>query len=111
MTAKLKNIGFYGFHVLMGAFAVILIATAVFPPARAFGPPQIDTPTQVEIHELGRRVETIEALNLDHRLTVIETLLNDLNNKQWSHWATSAGTGLLILERLVRALQMKEKRL
>jgi phenylpyruvate tautomerase PptA (4-oxalocrotonate tautomerase family) len=93
-----KLFGFLLFNVSVMFFALVLILAAVFP-AKAQSP--------AGMAELARRITDLEALNLDHRLTVIETILNDLHSDHWTHLGTMIGTGLLILERGARAINKK----
>ena len=95
---KLYLVGFFGFNVSVMVFAVTLILAGIFP-AHAQSP--------IVIQDLARRITDLEALNLDHRLTVIETILNDLHADHWTHLGTMVGTGLLIMERAARAVTKK----
>lgn len=99
---KLKLGVFMLVQIAMSFFALVLITTALMSPLRAQLRVQQET-------DLERRVEMLESLNLDHRLTVIETLLNDLHSDHWTHLGTMLGTGLLILERGARAIKEKSK--
>lgn len=99
MKHDLKLFGFMLFHISVGLFALVLMITAVFP-LRAESP---------QVTELERRVTNIEALQLDHRLTVIETMLKDLVSDHWTHEGTMLGVGLLTMERVARAIQKKIK--
>jgi len=93
----LRDSAFYLFHFIVLAFALNLLLFALIP---------VHAQNSVE-RELDRRITSIENLNLDHRLTVIETLLNDLKDESLWHKGSTIGTGLLILERGVWALKKK----
>lgn len=93
-----KLFGYLLFNVGVMLFAGILLLTAAFPASAQ---------SHLEVQDLDRRVTSIEGLNLDHRLTVIETLLTNLNSDHWTHLGTMIGTGLLILERGARAISKK----
>lgn len=91
------------FHLLVGAYAVMLILFSAFTPiARA--QKVIQVPTDVD-----RRLDEIEKLNLDHRVTIIETTLQDLvSNFSW-YRVTSGGTGLLLAEAVYRHAKKKKE--
>lgn len=93
-----KLLAFFTFNISVMFFALVLIITAGF---------DVHAQTTVEVEDLARRITSMEALNLDHRLTIIETLLNDLHSDHWTHLGTMVGTGLLILERGARAIGKK----
>jgi len=93
--------GYVVFHLMIGAYAVLLLGGSLVVRAQ--------TVQRYEVTELERRINSMESLNLDHRLTVIETLLLDLQNSStWSRF-TMGGTGLLIAERVVAALRRKSQ--
>lgn len=88
------------FHASVFLFAcVLLIAPFV----------QVHAQNHLEVEDLSRRITTLEGLNLDHRLTVIETLLNNLNDSKWPNGITTGGVGLLIFERVFFAVKKKVK--
>lgn len=95
-----KSLAVLTFHFATALFAVVLLLSAIVPPVHA-------QPEQMA--ELTRRMDSLESLNLDHRLTVIETMLADLKSDHWTHLGTMAGTALLILERAARALRRDVK--
>ena len=97
---ELKRFVWLLFHFFVASFAVLLIAVSVFPVVHA------QTATQIEITDLERRVGNFETLNLDHRLTAIETLLS--SEDMW-HRYSMGGTGLLICERLFWVFRRKQK--
>lgn len=92
----LKRCGAALVNILMFVFAVTLIASAVFP---------VHAQQEPVVEDLNRRISTLEGMNLDHRLTVIETLLNDLHNNSWTHVGTMIGTAVLIIERATQRLR------
>ncbi len=57
--------------------------------------------------DIERRIRELESLNLDHRLTVIETLLRDQeNNGRWM-LLSSGGVGLLLAEAVFRTTKKR----
>jgi hypothetical protein len=80
------------FHFLVASFAVLLVLVSLFP-LRV----KAQSALQVQITDIERRVGNFETLNLDHRLTAIETLLS--SEDTW-HRFSMGGTGLLICERI-----------
>ncbi len=87
------------FHFLVASFAVLLSSLSLFPV-------QAQTVTQVQLTELERRVGAFEGLNLDHRLTAIETLLT--SEDTW-HRFSMGGTGLLIFERVFWVVRRRKQ--
>ena len=96
-----KLYSFMVFNVVVSLFAVVLMVMS-FVPIIAAQPQQ-----QVEIEDFGRRVAGFESLNLDHRLTVIETLLKEDQDNEWKHSATGIGTGLLIVHTAYREVRKR----
>jgi hypothetical protein len=91
------------FHLLVLSYGVMLILIGMIMPIKA----QQHSTERVE--ELGRRIDDLDALHLDHRLTVIETTLTDMvNNFTWYRISTG-GTGLLLAEAVVRHVRNKRK--
>lgn len=95
-----KLFGFMLFHVCVGFYAMVLVIAAVLP---------LRAQTSVQVTDLERRVTNIEALQLDHRLTVIETMLKDLVSHDWTRDGTLGCVGLLTIERVVLAVSRKLK--
>lgn len=60
-----------------------------------------------QLPELNRRVASLEAQQLDHRVTVLETIQADIENHFFWANAGSAGTGLLIIEACIRLARRK----
>ena len=57
--------------------------------------------------ELERRVSILESQNLEHRVTVMETILIDLqSNAVWLRF-NMGGTGLLIAEAVTRTVRRR----
>lgn len=90
--------GFMLFHIGVFLYAVVLMVTGVYP---------VHAQTREEVSDLQRRVGNIESLNVDHRLTVIETMLEDLHSDRWTHTGSLIGVGLLIMERAAQAVKQK----
>ncbi len=90
------------FHLLVGAYAVMLTMFSVFTPV-------IHAQHVIPSTEVDRRLDEIEKLNLDHRVTIIETTLQDLvSNFSW-YRVTSGGTGLLLMEAVYRHTKKKKE--
>lgn len=85
------------FHILVGGYALFLLINATLVHAQ----------DPYQLAELQRRIGSIEGLNLDHRLTVLETLLQDVQTSNFLNRFTMGGTGLLIGERVVAAIRRK----
>lgn len=114
MMRDMKLLGYMVFHLCVVLFAFTLLAGAF--DFKAFAQPR------EQVEDLTRRVATMESLNLDHRLTIMETMLSgvasDLRDLKksaeergadWTRIGTVAGTALLILERAFRAIAGKVK--
>lgn len=100
MLKEAKLFGFMLFNIGVCFFALVLLVAAVFPPKAA---------AQSAISELDRRVTSIEALNLDHRLTIIETMLTDVHSDRWTHTGSMIGVGLLLMKEAVEAIMKRVK--
>lgn len=59
-------------------------------------------PATAQLEELERRVNDLEQLQLDHRLTVLETIQRETESTDLLMKLTSGGTGILLLEAGVR---------
>ena len=59
--------------------------------------------------ELERRVMTIEGQNLEHRVTVMETVLTDLQSNILWQRLNMGGTGLLLAEVVTRRIRGKQE--
>lgn len=57
--------------------------------------------------DLERRVTKLEDQNLEHRVTVMETILADLQNSALWQRLNMGGTGLLIAEAVTRTVKRK----
>ncbi len=93
------------FHIFVGAYAVMLTMFSVFTPVHA---QRLNEPL-ISPSEVNRRLDDIEKLNLDHRLTITETTLQELvSNFSW-YRVTSGGTGLLLMEAVYRHTKKKRE--
>jgi len=99
-----KSALFYWFHILVSAYAVLLMMLSLESIVARAQPVE-----QYQITDLERRVASIEILNLDHRLTIMETILNELNTGKIFDRLTMGGTGLLITERVVMVLRKRKE--
>lgn len=108
---NLKLSAWYGFHMIVCSFAILLMFAPFIPVVKA---------QDAGVRELDRRIATIESQALDHRTTAIEVALADfkeqlkdlkdeLHSADLWHKCGTAGTGLLIAERGVWALRKKEE--
>jgi len=91
------------FHILVVSFGLFMVCMGALPK-EAFAQRE---PAQYQIDDLTRRVDGIEGLQLDHRLTVIETTLKEIQDTGWKPSVTAIGMGLLIAERAV--MQVKKR--
>lgn len=88
------------FLVSISCYGILLIFIGL--PLHVFG--------QENAHDdLERRVTAIESQNLEHRMTVMETTLVDLQNSALWMRMNMAGTGLLIAEAVTRAVNKRKK--
>jgi hypothetical protein len=101
MAPAMKTALFYVFHLIVSAYAILLCVESVNAWAQPI--------QRFEIGELERRVASMETLNLDHRLTIIETKLEELITGKMFDRMTMGGTGLLIAERVVQALRKRKE--
>jgi len=86
------------FHWLVIGYAVVLL----------WGVFAVQAQSSPQLQELQHRVTSLEELQLDHRLTVIETILRDLQSSSLWHQLTMGGTGLLLGERAIAVLRRKK---
>jgi hypothetical protein len=96
---------FMVFHILVVSFGLFMICMGVLP-GKAFAQRE---PSQYQIDNLQKRVDGIEGLQLDHRLTVIETTLKEMQDSGWKPSITAIGMGLLVAERAVMAVRGRLK--
>lgn len=59
--------------------------------------------------DLSRRVDNIEKLNIERRLTVLETIEQDAKDNSLWYKLSSGGTGILLLEAIARFLERRKK--
>lgn len=87
-------------------YAMMLIVLPLVP-VHAQRPSQ-----QIEVFdgtELGHRMDTIERLNLDRRVTILETIVQDAKDNSIWYKGSSVGTGILLLEAVFRFISKKEE--
>ena len=101
MFKEVKLLSFFAFNIGVCFFALVLLIAAAFP-SKAIA-------QQSAISELDRRITSIEALNLDHRLTIIETMLEEVHSDRWTHTGSMVGVGLLLLKEAVEAIVKRIK--
>jgi len=91
---------------LLATFGITLVVlTLLFNPIVAQTVSERLTHVEDQIADLGRRQDSLEKLNIDSRLTKIETLLSYAS---WLNCGSAAGTGSLIIHALY--LSKKKKR-
>jgi len=103
MLSNLK-LFFSGFFLLIfGAYGVFMILLVLpFSPISAQTLPRTEWQQEIE-----RRVSTLENVNADHRLTILETIKSDeQENVLWSRISTG-GMGILVAERMFRLILQK----
>lgn len=97
------------FHAFSPAVVVYAVCLILLPwvPLHAQRPSQ-----QIEVFdgtELGHRMDTIERLNLDRRVTILETIVQDAKDNSIWYKGSSVGTGILLLEAVFRFISKKEE--
>lgn len=60
-------------------------------------------------NDVSRRVENIEKLNIDRRVTVLETIEQDAKDNSIWYKGSSVGTGILLLEAVFRIIARKKE--
>ena len=91
----------------IAVYAMMLIVLPMVPVHA-----QRPTPQQIEVFdgaELGHRMDTIERLNLDRRVTILETIVQDAKDNSIWYKGSSVGTGILLLEAVFRFISKKEE--
>lgn len=96
------------FRPAVFVFAVLLIGLPWIPLHGQQQPAQI-TIDRFELNEVGHRLEAIEHLDLQHRLTVLETIQQDAKEDVIWHKGSSVGTGLLLIEAVARTVKKKKQ--
>lgn len=87
-------------RLFLGAYGAMLVIAFA---SLAFG--QQNPPKSVEdyrLETLDKRITNIEALGIDHRLTVIETLLAAIDKATTWNIFSMGGTGVLLVEMAYR---------
>lgn len=95
----MRIFGFMVFHAMVMLLGITLVIGALFPVHAQ----------KADYNDLTRRVESLESLQVDHRLTVIETKLDAVLSNSWVHIAGSGGIGLLLLKEAIQAVKKKVK--
>ena len=101
-----EMIVYFRYFVLV--FAIVLIGLP-WVPLFAQRQPRQSTMDRFELNEVGDRVERLEALNIERRITVLETIEQENKDDTWWHRGSSVGTGLLLVEAVVRTARNKKK--
>lgn len=87
-------------------FAIFLIGTPLLP---LFGQRQMVTREDRDIGEINRRLNEIDQLQIDRRLTVLETLGQEAKDSGLWSKGSSVGTGLLLIEAVVRTRKKRKE--
>lgn len=94
------------FRSVVFVYAVALI---LFPLLPALGQRRILPPAQdFDLSELGHRLDAVERLDLERRLTVLETIQTETKEDAMWHKGSSVGTGLLLIEAVSRVARRKK---
>lgn len=89
------------------AFAMLLVG-APWIPVYAQHPRGI-TQDDRDIGEINRRLNGFDGLQIEHRLSMVETLIQDLKDQALWNKLTTTGTGLLLGERAIMAIGLRRK--
>lgn len=101
LMKKLTQKFYLPFHVLVLIYSIILISMATMTYAQKWSPEE----------EVNRRISAIENLNLDRRIAVIETTVQDIKvkvDKGMLDYVQSGGVGLILLKFVFEALTKKK---
>jgi hypothetical protein len=108
IIAKLEHLkGLYQFFLMaVLVYAFLLITLPLLSLANAQQSDRVQRLLDQRA-ELELRLAQLEDLKLDHRVTVIETILKEQeNNGRWA-LGSSVGTGLLLGAEVVRAIKKR----
>lgn len=90
------------------AFALFLMGVPWIPVfAQRYSGPV--TPEDRDIGEINRHLNSIDSLDIQRRLTVLETILQESRDAALVQKLSSVGTGLLLGERALRIIVKKRK--
>jgi hypothetical protein len=94
----------YLLRPLVFAYGMMLVISSL---PLSFGQPR--PPAYSQDSEIAHRIEALESQKLDHRLTVLETVLDDLKTSSTVNKFASGGTGLLLIEAVFRVTRRGSK--
>lgn len=109
----LKSAALLLFHILVATYIVVLVSTCVVNVVAAQTkhiPPVPSTIEDYRFQTLEERVTAIESLRLDQRLVRIETILDKLNDRDWTSNLANGGVGLLLARALYIAMRNKPQK-
>lgn len=89
------------------AFAMLLVG-APWIPVYAQGQHSI-TQDDRDIGEINRRLNGFDNIQIEHRLSMVEILIQDLRDQAMWNKLTTTGTGLLLGERAIMAIGRKRR--
>jgi hypothetical protein len=104
-----KLFAFMVFHWSMVLLAIVLIATAIYPPAHA------QNRDHDQYEELSRRIGAFESMDLAGQLAQIHQQLADMledsrrREADWKPMGTALAAAALVLERAARAMAGRVK--
>ena len=98
------------FHILVAAYTVLLISLCVVHVVSAQTKYVTPTIEDFRLHTLEERVTVIEGLRLDQRLIRIETILDRINDRDWTSNLANGGVGLLLARALYIAMRNRQQR-
>jgi hypothetical protein len=96
------------FHLLVASYTVFLISTCVVNVVNAQAKRIPPLPSSIEdfrIQTLEERITAIEGLRFDQRLVRIETILDRINDRDWTSNLANGGVGLLLSRALYIAIR------
>lgn len=94
-----------GFRYVVLLFGVCLVGGPWIP---VFAQRRILPPAEnYDLSELGHRLDAVERLDVQRRLTVLETIQEE--SKEYSMWSkgSSVGTGLLLIKAVAETVKKK----
>jgi hypothetical protein len=89
-------------RILGCAYGLFMLMAVVFPPLHSQS--RVESEQQ---SDLERRIAALESMNVDHRLTILETIRQESEDSLlWSRVSTG-GMGLLVMERMAGILRKR----
>jgi hypothetical protein len=101
----LRSAGVLLFHILVAAYTVFLMSMCVVNIVDAQTKYVAPTVEDFRLKTLEERVSAIEGLRLDQRLVRMETILDRINDRDWTSNLANGGVGLLLARALYIAVR------